>query len=101
MNLQFVVQKKIKQSYSKNYTSVPPKEYTFQKYPIEIYSYLAGFLDGEGHLIAYKSNSINKPLSVLIGATNTKIEPLELFKEVFGGRINGRQRNPKHKFVYE
>lgn len=69
-----------------------------------VYSYLAGFFDGEGHIICYKiENNLHQP-TVKIGATNTVITPLELFKESFGGRIVKRERhkdNPKHKDCYE
>jgi hypothetical protein len=59
--------------------------------------YLAGFFDGEGHIIAYKSGPAQRFPKVVVGVTNTDERPLLIFQKRFGGHIQSRDRSKNGK----
>lgn len=61
---------------------------------VGLYAYLAGFFDGEGHLISYRSPKQDYPY-VRIGATNTDRQPIDILLREFGGRMRTRVRKKK------
>lgn len=72
------------------------------RFRTDLYAYLAGILDGEGHIIAYTTWNNGIPV-IILGVTNTNRRPLEMFERYFGGKIKERIRheNPRAKKQYE
>ena len=67
-------------------------------------AYLAGFVDGEGHISIYpyvrkdRNNQVYYKVNFKVANTNKKI--IEWLKASFGGWIYTQNRNPKHKIAY-
>lgn len=65
--------------------------------------YVAGFFDGEGHIMITSYRTKEKYLSYVlhVGVTNTNREILEQFAKVFGGRIFVKKSySPMHRTSY-
>ena len=73
--------------------------------PVEL-SYLAGFIDGDGFIIAHsycpRKNSQFHQYNLTVGAVNTNKEVLDWIKKNFGGCIQTRKVKDvlKHKVSY-
>lgn len=65
-----------------------------------VFAYLAGFFDGEGHLISYRSPTQDYPY-VRIGATNTDRQPITVLLREFGGKVRSRTRKGDKKHYKE
>lgn len=64
---------------------------------VAVYSYLAGFFDGEGHITAASTPTKKYPY-ISVGATNTIREPIDLLQRLFGGTVACRDRKiPKKR----
>jgi hypothetical protein len=67
--------------------------------------YIAGFLDGEGHITIRRCNatrSITPSYQPVVGFTNRDLRPLQLIHQLFGGKIYQKARKlPQHRPAFE
>jgi len=60
-------------------------------------AYMAGFIDGEGCVRIKKSNQSGNSYYITLQVTNTDREPLQLIKEVFGGKVYFQEKGTNKK----
>jgi hypothetical protein len=65
----------------------------------QLLSYLAGFFDGEG-CIGVTPGTRTSYYLLQVSVSNTKREVLDLYQDLFDGKIIKCKRGPRHKDVY-
>ena len=63
-------------------------------------AYIAGFVDGEGHILILSANTGTSFVAQL-GISNTNVEILEWIQEIFGGYIYDKQKVKGRKQGYQ